>query len=120
MGSPLAPPLVNGVWLRPMVRWHRGKRRAWWASAFVILAMPLPMRLHPLASCQFAAPMLFSGQQSSNSVEPVPRSLQPGRWERLIFQQDLLLEKEAEPLRFGFNPFSDRGAGWGEHWRFDI
>jgi hypothetical protein len=29
----------------------------------------------------------------------------------LIFQQDLLLEEVAEPFRFGFNPFADRGCG---------
>jgi hypothetical protein len=33
----------------------------------------------PSASWAFADPMLFSGQQSSNSVESAPRSLQPGR-----------------------------------------
>jgi hypothetical protein len=50
-------------------------------------------------------------QHRSDSVEPAPRLLQPGRGGRLIFQQDLLLEEVAEPFRFGCNPFADRGGG---------
>ena len=37
----------------------------------------------------------------------------------LIFQEDFRLEKVTEPLHFGFNPFSDQGAGRAEQVELD-
>jgi hypothetical protein len=64
-----------------------------------------------LASCPFAAPLLFSGRASLALCRASSQTLQQGRGGRLIFQQDFLLEEMTEPLRFGFNPFSDRAGG---------
>src|SRR6266566_8786325 len=66
---------------------------------------PIGKRVNSLPHCSFLA------KPSSNAVEPTPRLLQLGRGGRLIFQHDLLLEEVAEALRFGCNPFADRGCG---------
>ena len=75
--------------------------------------MPLPMRLLPLTSCTFAVPMFFSGPCLARTL--LSQLQDRYSWENegdlLIFQQDLLLEEVAEPLRFGFNAFADRGCG---------
>jgi hypothetical protein len=75
--------------------------------------MPLPMRLLPLARAYIRCPNVLFWRSLARTLlsQLQDRYNREDEEDLLIFQQDLLLEEVAEPFRFGFNPFADRGCG---------